>query len=104
MIARLWIMAMLVRPSVACVLLWVLFPGISQPLAGLPADVKALLDQARACEKAQDYAGAERSYRQALLLAPDDPEVLKRLGILLQTELRFQESIELFQRVLSIAG
>jgi len=88
--------------EVACVLLWVLFPGIS--LAGLPADVKALLDQARACEKAQDYAGAERSYRQALMLAPDDPEVLKRLGILQQTELKFPESVEVFRRVLSISA
>ena len=88
--------------EVACVLLWVLFPGIS--LAGLPADVKALLDQARACEKAQDYAGAERSYRQALILAPDDPEVLKRLGILQQTELKFPESVEVFRRVLSISA
>jgi protein O-GlcNAc transferase len=84
-----------------CLLLSVLLLGGVAPTLGFPADVKSLLDQARVYEKASDYAGAERSYRQALALAPDDPEVLKRLGILCQTELKFQESIELFQRALS---
>jgi tetratricopeptide (TPR) repeat protein len=63
--------------------------------------VKSLLDQARIHEKADDYAGAERTYRQALMLAPDDPEVLTRPGILYQTELKFPESIELFRRTLA---
>src|SRR5580698_8622960 len=66
-----------------------------------PQDVKSLLDQARTDEKAEDYGGAERVYRQALALAPGDPEVLKRLGILCQTELKFTESIELFRRALA---
>jgi len=63
--------------------------------------VKSLLEQARAFEKSEDYEGAERVYRQALAMAPADPEVLKRLGILCQTELKFTESIELFQRALA---
>lgn len=63
-------------------------------------DVKSLLDQARTYEKAEDYQSAERVYRQALALAPDDPEVLKRFGVLYQTELKFTDSIELFQRAL----
>src|SRR5205814_769379 len=70
-------------------------------LAASPEDVKSLLEQARTYEKAEDYAGAERSYREALTLAPSDPEVLKRLGILYQTELKFADSIELFRRALS---
>jgi tetratricopeptide (TPR) repeat protein len=78
-----------------------LFLVAASPLAALAADVKSLLQQARAYEKAGDYAGAERNYRQTLMLAPDDPEVLKRLGILCQTELKFSESIELFQRALT---
>jgi tetratricopeptide (TPR) repeat protein len=86
-----------------CLILWVLFFGVS-PLPGLPADMKSLLDEARAYEKSEDYAGAERSYRQALALAPDDPEVLKRLGVLYQTELKFPESIELFQHALSVSA
>jgi tetratricopeptide (TPR) repeat protein len=85
-------------------MLWVLLLGVSQPLPGKPTEVKSLLDQARAYEKANDYAGAERIYRQALTVAPNDPEVLKRLGILYQTELKFQESIELFRRALSISA
>jgi tetratricopeptide (TPR) repeat protein len=82
----------------------ILFLAVWQPLIGLPADVKSLLEEARAYEKGENYGGAERSYRQALALAPDHPEVLKRLGILYQTELKFQESIEVFQRALSISA
>ena len=72
-------------------------------VAAAPEEVKSLLEQARTYEKAEDYAGAERSYRQALTLAPDDPEVLKRFGILYQTELKFAESIGLFQRALAVS-
>ena len=72
-------------------------------LAASPEDVKSLLEQARTYEKAEDYAGAERSYREALTLAPNDAEALKRLGILYQTELKFGDSIELFRRALSIS-
>ena len=82
----------------------ILFLVTTVLVPGLAADVKSLLDQARTYEKSEDYASAERSYRQALTLAPSDPEVLKRLGILFQTELKFQESVELFQRALSISA
>ncbi len=57
-------------------------------LGATPVDLKALLEQARIYEKAGDYPGAERVYRQGLRIAPDNPEVLKRLGILEQTELK----------------
>src|SRR5215472_216618 len=70
-------------------------------LAALTDDVKSLLEQARTFEKAEDYRGAEQVYRQALTLAPNDPEVLKRCGILYQTELKFTDSIEVFQRALA---
>ena len=82
---------------------WALILAASSLFAAAPPDVKSLLDQARTYEKAEDYAGAERTYRQALALAPQDPEVLKRLGILYQTELKFPDSIDLFQRALSIS-
>ena len=74
----------------------------SLPALGFSSEVKPELDLARACEKANDYAGAGRAYQQALSLAPRDPEVLKRYGILLQTELQFPQSIELFERALAI--
>src|SRR5579862_1766244 len=71
------------------------------PVHAGPADVKELLDQARTFEKAEDYKGAEEVYQQALSAAPDDPEVLKRIGVLYQTELRFSESIDAFQHALA---
>src|SRR5262245_32916703 len=59
--------------------------------------------QARDLEARQDFAGAERIYREAAASFPKQPEVLKRLGLILQTELKFQESIATFQQVLQQA-
>jgi tetratricopeptide (TPR) repeat protein len=63
--------------------------------------VESLLEQARSEEKTGDYAAAERIYKQALALAPDSLEALKRFGILEQTELKFEDSIRLFNQVLA---
>jgi tetratricopeptide (TPR) repeat protein len=60
-----------------------------------------LLEEARNKEETGDYAAAEHIYRQALALSPNSPEVLKRLGILEQTELKFEDSIRLFKQVLA---
>ena len=65
------------------------------------SNVEILLEQARSEEKTGDYAAAERIYRQALALSPDSLEALKRLGILEQTELKFEDSIQLFKQVLA---
>ena len=65
------------------------------------SDLKSLLEQARTYENGGDYAAAERVYEQALALAPENLETLKRLGVLQQTELKFGDSIELFHRVLA---
>jgi len=62
--------------------------------------IEDLLDQARKLEKVSNYSGAEQIYEQALTTAPENLEVRKRLGILQQTELKFAESIQTFQRVL----
>jgi len=56
--------------------------------------------QARELEARQDFAGAEKIYREAAASFPKQPEVLKRLGLILQTELKFRESIDTFQQVL----
>jgi tetratricopeptide (TPR) repeat protein len=77
-----------------------LFLLLSLQAAG-QSDWKALLEQARTAEKAGDYTAAGRVYAQALALAPGNPEVLKRVGVLEQTELKFDDSIEQFQQVLS---
>jgi tetratricopeptide (TPR) repeat protein len=65
------------------------------------SDLGTLFEQARVNEKAGEYAAAERVYEQALALAPGNPETLKRLGIVQQTELKFDESISRFKQVLA---
>ena len=60
-----------------------------------------LLEQARNEEKTGDYTAAERTYQRALTLVPPDPETLKRLGVLQQTELKFDDSIQSLQQVLA---
>jgi tetratricopeptide (TPR) repeat protein len=67
-------------------------PGVDNPLS-----------QAVETEKRQDYAAAEKLYRQALLALPDDPEILKRLGLVCQKQQRYQESTEIFRQILKRA-
>jgi len=62
--------------------------------------VGTLFEQARTAEKAGQYEAAERIYLQALTLAPGNLEILKRLGVLQQTELKFGASVESFKHVL----
>ena len=61
-----------------------------------------LLGQARTAEKRGDYGGAARIYEQALALAPGNLEVLKRFGVLEQTELKFDDSIAHFRQALAV--
>jgi tetratricopeptide (TPR) repeat protein len=63
--------------------------------------VETLLKDARGEENSGNYASAERLYRQALAIAPESLESLKRLGVLEQTELKFDDSIQLFKQVLA---
>jgi tetratricopeptide (TPR) repeat protein len=65
------------------------------------SELTALYDQARASEKSGDYRAAERVYLRALELTPGNPETLKRLGIVEQTEMKFAESISYFKQALS---
>jgi tetratricopeptide (TPR) repeat protein len=61
-------------------------------------------NEASRLEKQQDFAGAEKVYQAAAQDYPNQPEVSKRLGIVCQTELKFQESIDLFNKVLQAAA
>ena len=65
-----------------------------------PQALDDYFNRAREMEKSEDYAGAERVYQEAAVKFPNQPEVLKRLGIVYQTELKFSESISTFQEVL----
>jgi tetratricopeptide (TPR) repeat protein len=71
--------------------------------AGLAVEdsVDSFLDRARAYEKQEDYQAAEAEYKEALKLSPGNLEAMDRLAILYQTELRFRDSIELFNKVLA---
>ena len=69
--------------------------------ASAQTQVSVLLDQARDDEKSGNYAAAAEIYQRALAIDPDDPEILKRFGILEQTELKFNESIAHFRGVLA---
>ena len=66
------------------------------------SDIDSLLQQAHRAEKAGDYAGATQAYEQALAVAPENPEVLKRFGVLEQTELKFDDSIARLRQVLAL--
>jgi tetratricopeptide (TPR) repeat protein len=68
---------------------------------GGQVSVDFYLERARGDEARQNYADAEKEYQQALAISPGNPEVLKRLGILYQTEAKLQDSLELFQKVLT---
>lgn len=66
------------------------------------SSVEVLLVEAHEKEDTGDYAAAERIYKHALALAPENLETVKRLGILEQTELEFDDSIQRFKQVLAI--
>jgi tetratricopeptide (TPR) repeat protein len=57
--------------------------------------------QARDLEQKGDYSSAEKTYLRAADAFPNQPEILKRLGIVYQTELKFPQSIDTFERVLA---
>jgi tetratricopeptide (TPR) repeat protein len=84
-------------PSVLAAAL--LFPAFTRSNE-LPQALQGYLSRATALENAQNYPKAETVYLQALKAFPNQPEVLKRLGILYQTELKFSKSIQVFQEAL----
>jgi tetratricopeptide (TPR) repeat protein len=61
-----------------------------------------LFKQGQLDEDAGNFAAAENDYRKVLASDPDNPEALKRLGVVEQTELKFRDSIEHFQQVLRV--
>ncbi|TAM84262.1 MAG: tetratricopeptide repeat protein [Acidobacteria bacterium] len=70
-------------------------------IASEQTSITSLLKAAGTYETRQDYPAAEQAYLEALRRAPNDAEVLKRLGVLYLRENRFQQSIEMFRKVLS---
>ncbi len=90
-------------PTLFRTIIFIILTG-SLMLAQAPSpSLDSLLSQAIELEKDKDYAGAEKIYRQALLTLPDDPEILKRLGVVSQKQLKYEESIEVFREILKRA-
>jgi tetratricopeptide (TPR) repeat protein len=84
----------------ARLLLWALvFLSVPASSQAPPQSLEGFLAAAGELEKRQEYSGAERIYVEGLKVFPNQPELLKRLGIIYQTELKFQESIDAFRRI-----
>jgi tetratricopeptide (TPR) repeat protein len=64
--------------------------------------VKDYLQEAKRLEEKQDFDGAIKVYLHGLSALPDQPEFLKRLGIIYQTQLKFPESIQAFEKALRV--
>ncbi len=74
---------------------------VLNPVTGAAGQNSDLLKQAQTYEAQQNYPAAESIYQKVLASEPDNPEALKHLGILEQTDLKFSESIEHFKRLLA---
>jgi predicted O-linked N-acetylglucosamine transferase (SPINDLY family) len=67
-----------------------------------PGHVGAWRVLAEACEARDDQAGCDNAYRQALKLAPDDPELHYNLGLALDRQGNWPQALECYQRALAI--
>ncbi len=78
---------------------------LSPALAGAQTSqrLESYLTRAQQLEGWQDYPGAEAVYKEAMAAFPDQPEILKRLGLLYQSEHKFEASIKAFQKALQRA-
>src|SRR5450756_720977 len=65
----------------------------------LTAPVASALDAALGHQKSGRFAEAERIYRELLRTNPDNTDVLHLLGIAVMNQGRFDEAIELLQRL-----
>src|SRR5262245_54324365 len=81
----------------------VLTQGWSLTLSDDPKSLEGLLTESSAKVQAGDLAGAESLLKTGLNAFGDDPDLLKALGTVYQRQLRFLESIEVFQKILKRA-
>jgi tetratricopeptide (TPR) repeat protein len=87
---------------VSLILLLLSLCGLLSPSQVHAQTVDDYLSKGRQFEASQDYAGAEHLYLDADKAFPLNPEILKRLGIIYQTEIKLPESVATFQQVLQI--
>jgi predicted Zn-dependent protease len=84
-------------------LLSFLAPEFCLALVDEPKSLEGLLTQAAGKVRSKDLAGAEATLRDGLSVFGDQPDLLKALGDVYQRQQRFQESIEIFQKILKRA-
>jgi tetratricopeptide (TPR) repeat protein len=85
---------------VPCLVALLLFPSFGSLSQVSDQSLESFLARAKELEKREDYEGAEKLYQQALIVFPDQTELVKRLGIVYQTELKFADSIDAFEKAL----
>jgi protein O-GlcNAc transferase len=73
----------------------VFYDRLVEVASDAPADV---WNNRGVCQKHARDRGAEASFRRALLLAPDSPQILANLGFLLSEQRRYAEARPLLQR------
>ena len=88
--------------SLVSVLITILPLVCVSPSKAGPQTLENYLSEGKQLEEKEDYEGAIKVYQQALSAFPDQPEALKRIGIMYQTEQKFADSIRAFERVLQL--
>jgi len=79
-------------------------PAAAAPVARTPATLLPLMEAALAAQREGDQAEAERCYRAALAIAPDQPDCLHMLGVVRMHRLDFDEARSLIERAGAITG
>ena len=60
------------------------------------------LDRGLRAQSARDFAAAEQAYREALSIAPNDPETNSLLGLVFAQAGRLEEGVVLLQRAVEL--
>jgi tetratricopeptide (TPR) repeat protein len=90
--------------TVTCTLmLFILANGLYFSVPDEPRSLESLLAQAAQRIRSNDLTGAETILRDGLSALGDLPDLLKVLGTVYQRQQRFQESIDVFRKVLKRA-
>jgi len=89
------------RSKIASIASALMFLALSSVHAqGVGSQEAVSLSQAIELERKKDFAGAERIYKEALRQSADDPEILKRLGLVCQQQGKHDEAIKAFQQII----
>lgn len=75
---------------------------LSAPAATEKPSAAILFEQAQACEKASDLAGAERLYRRVIASDPRSAEAFANLGVVIAKQQRFAEAIQYYRSALRL--